>query len=298
MSSSHWSRLTPKPRACGTIPIPRGPTTSRLLRVCSNSISRRWCRRSLARKRPQDRIELTDAKNAFRKDIHNYVTENHPAPQTKLDEAEEESFPASDSAALSFADDGAVDARPSAADGSHGRPSKPVLVRSTERGEFVLDHGAVRGHRESPRCTNTSNPSVMLGAALLARKRRREGADHQAMGEDQYGSRVTGRHRLLTPRPASWPYLEKLGYYLGGYGCTTCIGNTGPLEPEISTAINDNDLSVTAVLSGNRNFEGRISPDVKMNYLASPPLVIAYAHRRHHGLRFRVRSAGNRCAGQ
>ena len=74
-----------------------------------------------------------------------------------------------------------------------------------------------------------------------------------------------------------WPYLEKLGFFLVGYGCTTCIGNTGPLPEAISEAINDNDLSVTAVLSGNRNFEGRISPDVKMNYLASPPLVIAYA---------------------
>ena len=94
-------------------------------------------------KRPQDRIELTDAKNAFRKDIHNYVEENHPAPETKLDEAVEESFPASDPVSLSFADDGAVDARPSAANGSSGRPSKPVLVRSSERGDFVLDHGAV-----------------------------------------------------------------------------------------------------------------------------------------------------------
>src|SRR5690242_12568838 len=74
-----------------------------------------------------------------------------------------------------------------------------------------------------------------------------------------------------------WPYLEKLGFYLVGYGCTTCIGNSGPLPDEISKAINDNDLSVAAVLSGNRNFEGRINPDVKMNYLASPPLVIAYA---------------------
>jgi len=225
-------------------------------------------------KRPQDRIELTDAKNAFRKDIHNYVTENHPAPQTKLDEAEEESFPASDSAALSFADDGAVDARPSAADGSHGRPSKPVLVRSTERGEFVLDHGAVVVTGITS-CTNTSNPSVMLGAALLARKAVEKGLTTKPWVKTNMapGSQVVTDYYT---KAGLWPYLEKLGYYLGGYGCTTCIGNTGPLEPEISAAINDNDLSVTAVLSGNRNFEGRISPDVKMNYLASPPLVIAY----------------------
>ncbi len=225
-------------------------------------------------KRPQDRIELTDAKNAFRKDIHNYVTKNHPTPETKLDEAVDESFPASDSVSLSFADDGAVDARPSAANGSHGRPSKPVLVRSTERGEFVLDHGAVVVTGITS-CTNTSNPSVMLGAALLARKAVEKGLTTKPWVKTNMapGSQVVTDYY---EKAGLWPYLEKLGYYLGGYGCTTCIGNTGPLAPEISTAINDNDLSVTAVLSGNRNFEGRISPDVKMNYLASPPLVIAY----------------------
>lgn len=120
-------------------------------------------------KRPQDRIELSDAKTAFRKDIHNYVEENHPAPETKLDEAVDESFPASDPVSLSFADDGAVDVRPSAANGSDGRPSKPITVRSEERGEFVLDHGAVVVAGITS-CTNTSNPTVMLGAALLAKK--------------------------------------------------------------------------------------------------------------------------------
>jgi aconitate hydratase len=225
-------------------------------------------------KRPQDRIELSDAKNAFRKDIHNYVEENHPAPETKLDEAVEESFPASDSVSLSFADDGAVDARPSAANGSHGRPSKPVLVKSAERGEFVLDHGAVVVAGITS-CTNTSNPSVMLGAALLAKKAVEKGLTSKPWVKTNMapGSQVVTDYYN---KAGLWPYLEKLGYYLGGYGCTTCIGNTGPLPDEISAAINDNDLSVTAVLSGNRNFEGRISPDVKMNYLASPPLVIAY----------------------
>ncbi|QZT59469.1 aconitate hydratase AcnA [Mycolicibacterium austroafricanum] len=225
-------------------------------------------------KRPQDRIELTDAKNAFRKDIHNYVEENHPAPETKLDEAIEESFPASDSVSLSFADDGAVDARPSAANGASGRPSKPVLVKSAERGEFVLDHGAVVVAGITS-CTNTSNPSVMLGAALLAKKAVEKGLSTKPWVKTNMapGSQVVTDYYN---KAGLWPYLEKLGYYLGGYGCTTCIGNTGPLPDEISAAINDNDLSVTAVLSGNRNFEGRISPDVKMNYLASPPLVIAY----------------------
>ncbi len=225
-------------------------------------------------KRPQDRIELSDAKNAFRKDIHNYVEENHPTPETKLDEAVEESFPASDPASLSFADDGAVDVRPSAANGAAGRPSKPVTVRSEERGEFVLDHGAVVVAGITS-CTNTSNPSVMLGAALLAKKAVEKGLTTKPWVKTNMapGSQVVTDYYN---KAGLWPYLEKLGYYLGGYGCTTCIGNTGPLPDEISAAINDNDLSVTAVLSGNRNFEGRISPDVKMNYLASPPLVIAY----------------------
>ena len=167
-----------------------------------------------------------------------------------------------------------MDARPSAANGSHGRPSKPVLVRSTERGELVLDHGAVVVTGITS-CTNTSNPSVMLGAALLARKAVEKGLTTKQWVKTNMapGSQVVTDYY---EKAGLWPYLEKLGYYLGGYGCTTCIGNTGPLAPEISTAINDNDLSVTAVLSGNRNFEGRISPDVKMNYLASPPLVIAY----------------------
>ncbi|MGW0158686.1 aconitate hydratase [Mycobacterium sp. NPDC003323] len=225
-------------------------------------------------KRPQDRIELSDAKNAFRKDIHNYVEENLPTPETKLDEAVDESFPASDPVSLSFADDGAVDARPSAANGSEGRPTKPVTVKSDERGEFVLDHGAVVVAGITS-CTNTSNPSVMLGAALLAKKAVEKGLTTKPWVKTNMapGSQVVTDYYN---KAGVWPYLEKLGYYLGGYGCTTCIGNTGPLPDEISKAINDNDLSVTAVLSGNRNFEGRISPDVKMNYLASPPLVIAY----------------------
>jgi aconitate hydratase len=224
-------------------------------------------------KRPQDRIALSDAKSAFRKDIHNYVEQHLPPVHTKLDEAVEESFPASDPGALSFADD-AVDVV-SAANGADDRPSKPVTVRSEERGEFVLDHGAVAVAAITS-CTNTSNPSVMLGAALLVRNAVEMGLVSKPWVKTSMapGSQVVSDYY---DKAGLWPYLEKLGFFLVGYGCTTCIGNTGPLPEEISKAINDNDLSVTAVLSGNRNFEGRIHHDVKMNYLASPPLVIAYA---------------------
>ncbi|MBH0774820.1 aconitate hydratase [Nocardia bovistercoris] len=229
-------------------------------------------------KRPQDRILLSDSKTAFRKDIHNYTNdaESGPAadtPHTHLDEAIEESFPASDPAVLSFAEDDAV--LPSAANGSVGRPSKPIQVSDPERGDFVLDHGAVVVAGITS-CTNTSNPSVMIGAALLARNAVEKGLSSKPWVKTNMapGSQVVSDYY---EKAGLWPYLEKLGFFVGGYGCTTCIGNTGPLPEEISKAVNDNDLSVTAVLSGNRNFEGRISPDVKMNYLASPPLVIAYA---------------------
>ena len=225
-------------------------------------------------KRPQDRIALSDAKSAFRKDIHNYVEEHMPVEHSKLDEAVEESFPASDPAVLSFADSDAVDVA-SAAVGSNGRPSKPVDVKSDERGEFILDHGAVVIAAITS-CTNTSNPEVMLGAALLARNAVEKGLTSKPWVKTTMapGSQVVSDYY---DKAGLWPYLEKLGFYLVGYGCTTCIGNSGPLPEEISKAVNDADLSVAAVLSGNRNFEGRINPDVKMNYLASPPLVIAYA---------------------
>ncbi|GAA3830836.1 MULTISPECIES: aconitate hydratase AcnA [Amycolatopsis] len=226
-------------------------------------------------KRPQDRIELTDAKSAFRKSVHDYVEEQHPTPHTKVDEKVEESFPASDAPSLSFADEDAEPALQSAANGASGRPSKPVTVRSEERGEFVLDHGAVV-IASITSCTNTSNPSVMLGAALLARNAVEKGLSVKPWVKTSMapGSQVVTDYY---EKAGLWPYLEKLGYHLVGYGCTTCIGNSGPLPEEISAAVQENDLTVVSVLSGNRNFEGRINPDVKMNYLASPPLVIAYA---------------------
>ena len=230
-------------------------------------------------KRPQDRIELWDAKNAFRKDIHNYVEEGNTPKLNGVDEANEESFPASDAPAtspdaakLSFSDD---EPAHNAAKGSEGRPSNPVKVESAERGTMILDHGIVT-IASITSCTNTSNPSVMLGAGLLAKKAVEKGLTSKPWVKTSMapGSQVvTGYY----DKAGLWPYLEKLGFNLVGYGCTTCIGNSGPLPEEISKAINDNDLTATAVLSGNRNFEGRINPDVKMNYLASPPLVIAYA---------------------
>ena len=125
-------------------------------------------------------------------------------------------------------------------------------------------------------CTNTSNPSVMIGAALLAKKAVERGLSSKPWVKTTLapGSKVVTDYY---DRSGLTPYMEKLGFNLVGYGCVTCIGNSGPLPIEISKAINENDLAVSAVLSGNRNFEGRISPDVKMNYLASPPLVVAYA---------------------
>ncbi|GAA1977938.1 aconitate hydratase [Amycolatopsis minnesotensis] len=224
-------------------------------------------------KRPQDRIELTDAKSSFRKSVHDYVG-GEEVPHTKVDEAVEETFPASDPASLSFKDEDAVEVQ-SAANGSSGRPTNPVTVQTSDRGEFVLDHGAVV-IASITSCTNTSNPSVMLGAALLARNAVDKGLSVKPWVKTSMapGSQVVTDYYN---KAGLWPYLEKLGYHLVGYGCTTCIGNSGPLSDEISAAIQENDLTAVSVLSGNRNFEGRINPDVKMNYLASPPLVIAYA---------------------
>ena len=225
-------------------------------------------------KRPQDRIALSDAKSAFRKDIHNYVENGNTPAHSNVDEAVEETFPGSDPVALSYADEESVDVV-SAANGSEGRPSKPVEVKNSERGDCIIDHGAVVIAAITS-CTNTSNPEVMLGAALLAKNAVDKGLTTKPWVKTTMapGSQVVTDYY---EKAGLWPYLEKLGFYLVGYGCTTCIGNSGPLPEDISKAINDADLSVTAVLSGNRNFEGRINPDVKMNYLASPPLVIAYA---------------------
>ena len=150
--------------------------------------------------------------------------------------------------------------------------SAPAKVKGTD---YAIDHGAVT-IASITSCTNTSNPSVMLAAGLLAKKAVAKGLKAKPWVKTSLapGSKVVTEYYEKAGLTKS---LDELGFQLVGYGCTTCIGNSGPLAPEISDAINDNDLAVTAVLSGNRNFEGRINPDVKMNYLASPPLVIAYS---------------------
>ncbi|MGN9912490.1 aconitate hydratase [Phytohabitans sp. LJ34] len=223
-------------------------------------------------KRPQDRVPLGSAKTLFRGALTSYVQESGSA-----DEASEESFPASDPPTYGHVDDPADQPRDliSAAAGANGRASNPVRVTGEDGTEFELDHGAVVIAAITS-CTNTSNPQVMLGAALLARNAVDKGLNRKPWVKTTLapGSKVVMDYY---ERAGLTPYLEKLGFHLVGYGCTTCIGNSGPLPEAISAAVNEADLSVVSVLSGNRNFEGRINPDVKMNYLASPPLVVAYA---------------------
>lgn len=218
-------------------------------------------------KRPQDRIELTRSKDQFRKDLPNYVG---TGDEDALDEALEESFPASDAPAMT-----STVRHHSAAANAAGRPSNPVPVQMSDGREFILDHGAV-SIASITSCTNTSNPSVMLAAAVLARN----AVDKGLTSKPWVKTSIAPGSKVVTDyyeKSGLIPYLEKLGFFVVGYGCATCIGNSGPLEEEISAAVQANDLSITSVLSGNRNFEGRINPDVKMNYLASPPLVVAYA---------------------
>jgi aconitate hydratase len=181
-------------------------------------------------KRPQDRISLSDSKNAFEKILPTYFT----------DKTGKEAYPVKVGAKATTIKNGDV-----------------VIASITS-------------------CTNTSNPSVMIGAALLAKKAVERGLTSKPWVKTTLapGSKVVTDYY---DRADLTKYMEALGFNLVGYGCVTCIGNSGPLPIEISKSVNENDLAVTAVLSGNRNFEGRISPDVKMNYLASPPLVVAYA---------------------
>ncbi|MFF3462240.1 aconitate hydratase AcnA [Streptomyces sp. NPDC001984] len=202
-------------------------------------------------KRPQDRIVLANAAEQFKTDVRNYVD--------TADEAGEESFPASDAPAVA----------------PNGAPSNPVQVTAPDGTTYTLDHGAVTVAAITS-CTNTSNPYVMVAAALVAKKAVEKGLTRKPWVKTTLapGSKVVTDY---FDKAGLTPYLDKVGFNLVGYGCTTCIGNSGPLPEEVSKAVNDHDLAVTSVLSGNRNFEGRINPDVKMNYLASPPLVVAYA---------------------
>ena len=205
-------------------------------------------------KRPQDRIPLTGAKESFEATVQNYL----PGSQQD-DDALAGTFPASDPVATQR--DGGVSAK--------------VALTLEDGTQTELDNGYVVIAAISS-CTNTSNPSVMVASGLIARNAVKRGLQSKPWVKTSLapGSKVVTeylQHAGLTE------YMDKLGFNLVGYGCTTCIGNSGPLPAAISTAINDNDLAAVAVLSGNRNFEGRINPDTKMNYLASPPLVVAYA---------------------
>ncbi|HWG74553.1 MAG TPA: aconitate hydratase AcnA [Acidimicrobiales bacterium] len=198
--------------------------------------------------RPQDRVRLDEAKASFRAALPKILPgAGQPGPSG-----------------------------PSSGEhGPSGRLSHPVEVELVEGTTFNLDHGDVVIAAITS-CTNTSNPWVMIGAGLLARNAVAAGLTSKPWVKTTLapGSKVVTDY---LDRAGLSAYLDKLGFSLVGYGCTTCIGNSGPLFPEISAAVNDADLAVVSVLSGNRNFEGRINPDVRMNYLASPPLVVAYA---------------------
>ncbi|AYG79745.1 Aconitate hydratase A [Streptomyces hundungensis] len=228
-------------------------------------------------KRPQDRIVLANAAEQFAKDVLNYVevpTAQAGTAASPVDEASDESFPASDAPAYGSQENGA--GAPQHAEGTGATvPANPVTVTAADGTTFEIDHGAVTVAAITS-CTNTSNPYVMVAAALVAKKAVDKGLTRKPWVKTTLapGSKVVTDY---FDKAGLTPYLDKMGFNLVGYGCTTCIGNSGPLDEEISKAINEHDLAVTSVLSGNRNFEGRINPDVKMNYLASPPLVVAYA---------------------
>jgi aconitate hydratase len=229
-------------------------------------------------KRPQDRVELTRAKEQFEIDLENYAT----VDLSKVDAAVEGTFPASDPIGLTAQDEeSAHEFSHSSADSKFASPrpsnhSNPAEVTLPDGEKFTIDHGIV-GLAALTSCTNTSNPSVMIAAGLLARNASKKGLKSKPWVKTTLapGSKVVTDYYAKVGLDK---YLEDLGFYLVGYGCTTCIGNSGGLlTEEVSAAVHENDLAITAVLSGNRNFEGRINPDVKMNYLASPPLVVAYA---------------------
>ncbi len=230
-------------------------------------------------KRPQDRVSLTESKASFRMALEGFLPDAEQ--EEEEDEASAESFPASDPPST----DGTTHHDPSHAheDAGSGTGGAQVADRTEAVSQVTLADGTQteldHGHvviAAITSCTNTSNPSVMIGAGLLARNAVERGLTVKPWVKTSLapGSKVVmeyyERAKLIEP-------LEALGFHLVGYGCTTCIGNSGPLPEEISDVVGAEDLAVVSVLSGNRNFEGRINPDVKMNYLASPPLCVAYA---------------------
>jgi aconitate hydratase len=230
--------------------------------------------------RPQQRVPLDRAKAGFRSALAAALSaDGIPAPSAVsswADEASEESFPASDAPAIDSETAAGMPpaAEPAIAPGPGPQPPPPVKV--TLGGEVQeLHHGSV-AIAAITSCTNTSNPSVMVAAALLARN----AVDRGLRTKPWVKTSLSPGSRVVTDYfddAGLTPYLEKLGFHLAGYGCMTCIGASGPLIDEVSQAVHDHDLNVVSVLSGNRNFDGRINPDVRMNYLASPPLVVAYA---------------------
>jgi aconitate hydratase len=222
-------------------------------------------------KRPQDRVSLTESKAAFRLALEGYLPD-----EDSEDEAIEESFPASDPVAT-HVENGEGHAPLGDTGGAQvaERVSTATPVTLEDGTETELDHGHVVIAAITS-CTNTSNPSVMIGAGILARNAVQRGLRVKPWVKTSLapGSKVVTEY---LERAGLTEFLDELGFNLVGYGCTTCIGNSGPLPEEISDVVQAEDLAVVSVLSGNRNFEGRINPDVKMNYLASPPLCVAYA---------------------
>jgi aconitate hydratase len=234
-------------------------------------------------RRPQDRVALGDVKSTFRvafAEIIGHLHEDPCAdPDCSPDEASEESFPASDppAAMTGVTSEGEDPVQYPESPGTPAAEEQPngAVTVTLDGQEASITHGsAVIAAITS--CTNTSNPSVMIGAGLLAKKAVEKGLKVQPHVKTSLapGSKVVTEYLETS---GLLDYLEELKFDVVGYGCTTCIGNSGPLPEAISEAVNENDLVVAAVLSGNRNFEGRINPDVRANYLASPPLVVAYA---------------------
>ncbi len=229
-------------------------------------------------KRPQDRVPLAEAKQAFLEAMEEFDPEAAAQMGNGIDEANDQSFPASDPPAEDH-DDERGRPRPALSGGpvaTIGRGSEDAIEVTLEDGTTVeLDHGRVVIAAITS-CTNTSNPSVMVGAGLLARNAVKRGLTRKPWVKTSLAPGSTVVTDYLE-KAGLTEYLDQLQFNLVGYGCTTCIGNSGPLPEEISAAVEEKDLAVCAVLSGNRNFEGRINQDVKANYLASPPLVVAYA---------------------